>query len=360
MQSNYEPIKIPLSRKWKEARIRFLPFIVFGLVTLAVVFLWDFHISPTHFVGMAESDRSMVIAGRSGTVMALAAGRFDQIHEGDIIASIHPVDASVFKARLNVILAEVELIRSGLDPITDQQRNLLNYEGLRLDLMNARIDLATTRINRDRLRREMLRAENLYEKQLLSESEFDLIVTDFELADMEVLEKQNLISDMEERLQAIDSNLIARRPSGASDPIAAAIDIKERELNVLEAEMTPYDVRAPISGMISQLYKHNGDYAGEGEPLMTISADGTRFILGYIRQPLSRLPELGTMVEVRSRSRRVAYEGYITHIGNQMEPMHEAMLRPGQTIELALPVRILIDPDSDFVPGEMVDISLAR
>jgi len=358
LQNNFEPIKVPLSRKLRELRFRFLPVVVFAIVGIAVIYLWDYHVTPSSFHGMAESDRSVVMSPRPGTVLAISAERFDAIFEGDELARVYPVDPAVMSARLEVILAEVELIRTSLEPLADQQRNLLNYEGIRLDLMNARIELATSRINRDRLQRDLARADNLYEQNLISEAEYDLIRTEFAATDIGVTGNEKLISEMEERLQALASGLIPGDRGAADDPVRAAIDVKEKELNVLEAEMNPLIIRAPISGMISQMYKNNGDFTGEGEPIFTISAAGTRYVIGYVRQPVARLPEPGATVEVRSRSRRTAYEGQITHIGTQMEPIHESMLRPGQTVEYVLPVRISISPGSDLIPGELVDITV--
>lgn len=358
MQNNYEPIQVPLSRKLRELRFRFLPVIVFGMVTIAVVYLWDYHVTPSSFHGMAESERSTIMSPRPGTVLAISAERFDAILEGEELARLYPVDPSVMSARLDVILAEVELIRASLEPLADRQRNLLNYEGLRLDLMNARIELATNRINRDRLQRDLVRADNLFDQNLISEAEYDLIRTEFASNDIGVTEKEKLISEMEGRLQTLSAGLVPGTPGSAGDPVRAAIDVKEKELNVLEAEMNPLIIRAPISGMISQSYKNNGEFAAEGEPIFTISAAGARYVIGYVRQPVSRLPEPGATVEVRSRSRRTAYQGQITHVGTQMEPIHESMLRPGQTVEYVLPVRILISPDSDLIPGELVDITV--
>ncbi|MFU8858850.1 MAG: HlyD family secretion protein [Cyclonatronaceae bacterium] len=358
MQNNFEPIKIPVSRKLKELRFRFLPVVVFFLVGIAVFNLWDYHVTPSSFIGLAESERSLVMSPRPGTVLAISAVRFDPVVEGDEIARIYPVDPAVWNAQLEVIRAEVELIRTSLEPVTNRQRNLLNYEGLRLDLMNARIELATARISRDRLERDLVRADNLYDQNLISEAEYDLIRSAFVSIDLEVDEKGKLIGEMEERLQTLGAGLISGDGSAKDDPVRAAIDVKEKELNVIEAELSPLIIRAPISGMISQSYKNNGEFTGEGEPLFNISATGTRYVIGYVRQPVSRLPEPGAAVEVRPRSRRASYEGQITHIGTQMEPVHESMLRPGQTVEYALPVRIRINPDSDLIPGELVDITV--
>ncbi|MCA1801054.1 MAG: HlyD family efflux transporter periplasmic adaptor subunit [Rhodothermaceae bacterium] len=358
MQNNFEPIQVPLGRKLRELRFRYLPVIVFVIVTIAVISLWDYHVTPSSFQGMAESERSLVMSPRPGTVLEISAERFDAILEGEELARVYPVDPSVMSAHLDVILAEVELIRTSLEPLADRQRNLLNYEGRRLDLMNARIELATTRINRDRLQRDLDRADNLYDQNLISEAEYDLIRTEFASNDIGVTEKEKLISEMEERLQTLSTGLIPGTPGSAGDPVRAAINVKEKELNVLEAEMSPIIIRAPISGMISQMYKNNGEFAAEGEPIFTISASGARYVIGFVRQPVSRLPELGATVEVRSRSRRTAYQGQITHVGTQMEPIHESMLRPGQTVEYVLPVRILISPDSDLIPGELVDITV--
>ncbi len=356
MDHEHKPIPIPPARRWREFRIRYLPIVVFVAVAGTVALLWQEHVAPTQMVGLAVADQYDLRSPRDGVVQRMNKDRFDLVDADEVILALHPAHTERIQAQLDVILAEVQLIRAGLEPVTGQQRNRLNYEELRLDMMNARIQLAADRLQLDQLQRERDRSEQLFDRDLIAISEYDRLVTEHEVFKIRVEEGQEVLNDLAARLTHIAS--VWDEDASYDTALQAAITVKEKELRVLEADVAPILLTAPAGGIIAHILRRNGEYVAAGEPILHIQQQELGYIVGYLRQPLSRVPEQGAEVQIYSKARNTVYDGTITQIGFQLEPIHEALLRPGLNVEYALPVRIHIEPDTPILPGEVVDIRM--
>ncbi len=356
MTETHKPIPVPLDRRWREFRIRYLPIVVFVAVSGVVAFLWQEHVTPTQAVGMGVAEQYHLRSPRDGVVQALDKERFDLIEADEVVVALHPAHTERIQAQLEVIRAEVELIRAGLDPAVGQHRNRINYEELRLDMMNARIQLASDRLQRDFLQREVERKEHLYDQHLISAAEYDRLTTELATQKLRIQEGEIVLTDLGERLQELAKLWTHDDPYETA--IQAAISVKEKELLVLETELTPLRLAAPAGGIISEVLRKNGEFVTAGESILQIREQTLGYVVGYIRQPLTQIPELGAAVQVVSKSRNVAYDGMITQIGYQLEPIHEALLRPGMNVEYVLPIRIQVDAEAAILPGEILDIRL--
>lgn len=356
MTETNQPVPVPLNRRWREFRIRYLPIVVFVAVAGVVALLWQDHVTPTQAVGLAMADQYELRSPREGIVRTLSKARFDLVAADEVVLALHPAHAEQLQAQLEVIRAEILMIRTGLEPVIGQQRNQLNYEQLRIDMMNARIQLAADRLERDRLQREVERNQQLFDQNLLSAAEYDRLVTEVESFNLRIREGEELLTELADRLSRIAALWSDEDPYGTS--VQAAITVKEKELEVLEAELSPAPLTAPAGGIVSDVLRRNGEYVVAGEPLMQIRSETVGFVVGYIRQPLTRIPENGANVQIHSKSRNEIYEGVIAQVGFQLEPIHEALLRPGLTVEYALPIRVHVAPDTPILPGEIVDIRL--
>lgn len=356
MAEERKPIPVPPARRWREFRIRVLPVVVFLCVAGAVAMLWQTHVAPAHMTGLVVADVYELRSPRDGVVHQMNKDRFDPVSANETVLTLYPAHTERIQAELDVIRAEVELIRAGLDPVTGRQRAQLSYEELRLDMMNARIQLAADRLQRDHLRREQVRTEQLYDRHLLATAEYDRLITDLEIYDVKVREGEIVLAELAERLHRLAG--LWDDDASYETALQAAITVKEKELSVLETDLTPVPLTAPAGGIVAEIRRRNGEYVTTGEPILRIQQREPTYVVGYLRQPISRVPEHGTNVRVYSKSLNAEYEGVITRIGYQLEPIHEVLLRPGITVEYALPIRIHVDTDVPMLPGEIVDIRM--
>ena len=98
-----------------------------------------------------------------------------------------------------------------------------------------------------------------------------------------------------------------------------------------------------------------------GEPLVTISVPTSDRIIGYLRQPLGAVPTTNDTVTVRTRTvKHQIGSGQILRVGAQLERINPALTADPARIELGLPFLITLPPGFNLVPGEFVDLSIAK
>jgi hypothetical protein len=130
----------------------------------------------------------------------------------------------------------------------------------------------------------------------------------------------------------------------------------------LESLAKPSELRAPLDGFISVIYRRSGEKVVSGEPLMTICSTTAERIVGYVRQPFGVMPTTNDTVMVRTRAQPPRLgEGRILQIGAQMQmlPTNHVAL-DATRIESGLPILVSLPQELVVIPGELVDLSLKR
>ena len=349
------PVPVPPARRWQEFRIRYVPVLVFLAVAAIVAVLWQDHVAPAHISGFAVAAQHEIRSPQDGYVSGMQKWPLDVVADGEHLLTLQPANAAHLQAELTIIEAEIEALRAGLGPAIGPQRNLINYEELRLTWMQARIRLAEDRLTLAREQREFDRQTELFDHALISVSEYDATGTRRDIAAMRVDEQGALVESLEQRLQSL---MLPDGMETLSDSLTAAVQVKERELEAIEKRLAPVAIHSTVAGRIAQVYAEDGAYVRQGESLLRLHEPEVRYILGYIREPLRAIPEPGTEVGVLTINRRELVSGVVTQVGNQLEPIHEILRLTTTATEFGLPIRIQIPPDTPLWPGERVQIRL--
>ncbi|MFO8029913.1 MAG: hypothetical protein R6U28_08635 [Cyclonatronaceae bacterium] len=360
MSQYNEKIPVPPSLRWREIRVRLFPFLIFVLVAGLVVWLWKDRVEATNMIGHVVGKQALVGSTQSGSVADLTVSPFDSVQAGDAIARLVTTDPKVMEAELAVVLAEIELERLSRDPFVGQERNLLDYESMQVDLMENRARLGMARIRKQQARREFDRLKSMYERGLAAEELFERARSEYLALQEEVEVIEELVEGLQTRLDRFDLDAIAERWDD-QDPLAAALKVHQRTIERIEAEMMPVVLRAPITGQVAEVYKVNGEYVDQGDSIIRIYSSRPDYIVGYVRHPLFVEPEPGMQVLVRKqgRERREAVMEIAT-VGVQMETVEQfTSLFPNQPFETTgLPVRVRLNEELNLRPGEVVDMRL--
>lgn len=355
-----KPIPTPLYMQWRRIRFQLVPPLVFILVLGTIYYLWDQELTPTSMTGEVYGVVNDVSPSRSGILQELHVDIFDTVAKGDLIGRIQLQPDEVLAAAIGVLQAEIELTRlGGMDPILDQQRNLLNWQSMQQDWLSARARLASLTIRRQQAEREYTRYRQLAADNHVSASEADRLQSEFEALAAEEAETRTLVAALEQSLNS--SRLLDDGTEfDINKSLSATLHWQEMRLKQLEADLQPVELRAPISGVITLLSQKQGAYVSEGLPILTIRSEVAEHIVGYLRQPSSINPEAGATVEVITRGgRRHSALAQIIKVGPQYEALGPAFQRPYNTLEeRALPVLISMPPELALRPGEMVDLRL--
>ena len=359
------PIPIPTSQRWREFRIRVIPLLVFVGTLGAATLVWRQQVPAAALMGEVEPITANVSSPKSGVLAGLKISRLQPVKAGDPVAQIITTDPKVLQSSLAVILAEIQLMRVNLAPVLGEQRYALNYDRLRLDWMEQRVQLATVRTRLQLAENEFRRVEELYKGKVVSEKMYEEAQINKQRLETEVQERSHLIEEQEKNLGALQlrasvSSTLTNIDS-AQNVMQASINVQEEKIRLTEAELSPVILHVPIDGVVSSVLRRSGEAVMAGEPILTISTGSSDRIIAYMRQPLVTEPKIGMSVQICARSlQRQAAEARILQVGTQMEPIKHYLLpfSNGHAPEMGLPILVSLPPSLKLLPGEIVDLRL--
>lgn len=350
------PIPTPPGARWREFRLRMVPGVVFLVSLWGAFWLWLQQGSQGVFVGSAEARQATVSSPIPGVLRQLAVTPFQMVRQGDLVAVVAPLDA---RQQLSLLQMRLQLAARRNEP-TLSQRTAVDFERLRADVLNLKVEIARDRVNLNLAETELKRNQELFQQKLLSEDAYDLSLKNRDALRVEVVEKEKAYVELEAGLRHVESittqnaseSTLRGRPP---EDLSALQDMLASTTN-----WGPITLTAPISGMVSVIHRGAGENVSDGEAVVTIQATEAERIVGYLRQPLPFEPQVGQPVEVKSRDLRpkVALTA-IAQIGVRLEPITNAlaMTRPGLSLDLGLPIVLALPPGLIVRPGELFDLT---
>lgn len=360
-QVSPKTISIPAWKRWLEFRHRVLPTIMFVVVLCLVGLLWKSHLSSPSLIGQVQIMRLDIRTPSSGTITNLTVELYQKVRKGDIIAKLDPGDPlTSIGSQGQVLLAKKELLQ--LMNLTtaanafDIQRNVLDKERLRTELLQQKVNLASAEISLQNLENEWNRAKGLFDEKLLSESEYDRAEKAFLAAQAEVKARNELITDLGKTIQGIESLI-----DGSREIEEAKLEIDrttlQRSIAKLEQEWV---IRAPADGVITAIQKRSGEMVGSSDSIVTLTQSGTRSVIAFLPQG-SEIPiSEGQPLEIKTRTQFVRHcKGSVTKVGESYEPMPDQLsqLQLFKVGGIGIPILIELPDEFHCLPGELVHIT---
>jgi multidrug resistance efflux pump len=350
------PIPIPFRQRLRDLRVRLVPVVMFVSTVVFAGWLWRDTITPAAILGEVTSAQSTVTSPTVGLLQQLKVRRFDSVHQGDVIAEIHPEDA---RQALNVLQGEIGLFKAKTDADATQRsqdRMALDFEKLSLDLMTEKLALVIAQAKAKKTAMDLDVARGLVSDPTQSQRFLQEAQLAKEAADAELKERQTLVSTLAKRVDELST--VTTSASEVIASLTKTVDGFETRLRDIEKSQTAIPVRAPINGMVTTVLHRAGENVRRGDPLVIITSAQPESIVGYLRQPMSVEPTVGQPVEVRSRDRhRSQGTAYVTRVGVQFEPIVNLALQPGTTTPVVgLPVEISLPSGMKLRPGELVSL----
>jgi len=356
-------IPTPPLRRWRDFRLQAIPVIAFLICLGMVVFLWNKNLAPSTFVGEVQADTANVTSTQPGMLADLAVDQFDRVTKGQPLAKLIPTSPDTLLASLAAMKADSEVLRVRMRQ--DQQRNDLNYQQFRIDLLVQRIDLATARIRLQQAESEFQRVTMLFNEKIAPQGVAQDGITGYEVAlrdrdalQMEVEQRTRLVADAEQTLETLRPPDLPNKNPSINDAIDASISAHEEQLRRTEGPVT---LKAPMDGVVVRAYRHSGENVVAGEPLLTITSDRPERIIGFIRQPVGFEPKVGDSVEVRTRGYQSQVgQATIKKVGASMEAFTQPLRVRGfdASQERGLPVLLTLPGNLRVHSGELVDLFL--
>jgi multidrug resistance efflux pump len=360
------PIPTPLKQRLRPIRQQWAPVFVLLLVLVVIAFIWRSIARPMTFVGVVETVQTVVTSPDAGLITNIFVTPLQEVRAGDVVAEVITTDPRTVHSRLSVLRGRMQLTEMELDPILSRQRSALDYERLVMGCAQIKGELATAKVNLERAKSQFARDEKLFKDHLLSEELYDQSLTAKRVLEVEVAEKEKIVSMTEKSLERLAYMADTFVPGGENDPLKAALSLEEEKVKVFEAKMKPLELVAPIDGIVTILHKRAGEQILPGDALVTITSRRAERIVGYLPQAFPINPKIGMKVEVATRSpfslRRTKSTATIVGVSPHLESITNAIVRPswlqssvpvlGRVVSLSLPT------DLRLLPGQPLDITL--
>lgn len=377
--SDLPTIPTPANLRWREFRIRGLPVLVVVTTACACVLLWARHAAPMPIAGEVEAIRANVSSRINGTILRLDVTQFSTVRAGEAVAQVLITDPRVLESTLAVVRAEVELLRASADPVLNRERTQLDYERLRLNLIDQRALNAANRVRLQFADAEVERVSRLHRAgsmtNVASQTEYELIVRDRDALRVEIEERNRILDQIEGNLALLRSANATNALGADADTLRAAVDLQEQKLRLAEAELSPLTISSPIEGTVSVVYRRAGENVVAGEPIITVTAAVSDRIVAFMLPPLGTEPKVGMKVQVRSRTQRRAMAlTQITDVSPAMDLVPPTLLNPinnslssltgrssdagARMVQVGLPFAMSLPPGLGLRPGELVDLTL--
>ena len=173
-------------------------------------------------------------------------------------------------------------------------------------------------------------------------------------------EAERLRNEIKPLEQAAGGDAAAREAQLKS--LRTALAAREEEIAQLDLTLAKLEIPAPVSGTVFRVYFRPGQLVRAGDIIMEISADGSNYVVSYLReeqQYIKPRPQMAVTVSPRNDPRRLV-QGTVDTVGATLEPVPSRQLRDQKIPEWGLPVRLTIPPDANLRPGEMVNLAFKQ
>ena len=352
------PIPTPPGQRWREFRVRVMPLFVFVLALVAMVLVWSRYVEPVLIVGLVETNAVNVTTTQAGLLTTLAVNRFDEVTNGQVLGEVAPYDPQQLQAELAAIESDAYVVKSRME--LNELGNLNNTAQLRLNLYDQQtlLNIAKVKLGEAELVADRDRKLSTGGAPLVTQAQIDLDLAHLNSLKSEVADRTRQVDEWVKALDEmtpVRTNVYAQLERVVQDNIL-------RQQEQLRQLQKPIVLRAPINGKISSVLHRAGERVTAGSPVLMITTTEAQQIVAYVRQPINFRPKLGDVVTVRTRTiRRRASDAQVVKVGTQLEaisPFLQATDRP--RAELGLPIALTLPPELNLLPGEIVDIRLAK
>jgi multidrug resistance efflux pump len=354
--SRLKPIPIPLGRRWREFRRSVVPGVAFVAAAFAVALMWNRYVQPPTLQGLVEAVQSNVASPRAGVITQINVSRFQKVSQGDVMAVVVPNDP---RLPLALLQSEIDVLRARMEPRLAGQRNATGFQQLRLEWLLQKVRLASARVNLARAENELRRSQQLVAARVISEDLHDEAVKNEERIAVEVGLIENVVEELSVSLEGLKASEGSDVQGSVMDETVVALEAHEKKLRIAQESLGPILLKAPMDGVVQTVFKRSGETVQDGDLILALSGLESQRIIGYLRQPISRDPEVGMDVEVRTRAAPpVVLKGEILHVGNQYEEVDRSLAfpRPGGALDVGLPIAVTLPPGLPVRPGEVVDL----
>jgi HlyD family secretion protein len=287
-------------------------------------------------VEAAEADLGFQIPGR---IESIAVREGDAVDSSAVLASL---DRTELNARLEAAEASVAAARAALSEVQTGFRSEEIAQG------RAALSVADDRLAS--AKRDLERAERLFEGGAVSRQALDHQRTAFQMAEAEQ-------ESAAERLQILETGPRSERIAVQRAQLLGA----EAQVKQIEAALENALVRAPFAGTVSVKHREPGEIVQPGLPVLSVLNPDDRWVRIYVREDQVGRISVGQEVAVTADSYEDrTYRGRVIFIASEAEFTPRNVQTAAERVKLVYRVKVQIteDPSYDLKPGLAADVRI--
>jgi HlyD family secretion protein len=287
-------------------------------------------------VEAAEADLGFQIPGR---IESIAVREGDAVDSSAVLASL---DRTELNARLEAAEASVAAARAALSEVQTGFRSEEIAQG------RAALSVADDRLAS--AKRDLERAERLFEGGAVSRQALDHQRTAFQMAEAEQ-------ESATERLQILETGPRSERIAVQRAQLLGA----EAQVKQIEAALENALVRAPFAGTVSVKHREPGEIVQPGLPVLSVLNPDDRWVRIYVREDQVGRISVGQEVAVTADSYEDrTYRGRVIFIASEAEFTPRNVQTAAERVKLVYRVKVQIteDPSYDLKPGLAADVRI--
>ncbi|HET6494968.1 MAG TPA: HlyD family efflux transporter periplasmic adaptor subunit [Thermoleophilia bacterium] len=366
-------IPIPFRRRLQYLRARVLSLAIWAAAVALVAALWSERSVRVDTPGMVEARQAMVAPGQNGTLKSVTVDLFDQVTASQVVARL---DDSTLRAQLAVAESDVKRLEAkvratefqlkqeatmrDVDAFARTRTYAMRIERLRVDRLNLLIDLENSQVMLQGLAVSLDREKSLRQKNIVSDEEVDSVKYQHDALEKKIKATQAAITVIDGQIEEARAQEQGATPPAMTDdsfevalgPVREEVSVQLKRVEELKVARLALVLTAPLQGVVSYVYKREGETVMAGDPVLAIADPRSMRIINYVEQGKPVAPAEGMMVEVRRRTRPMQVaQARIVKVAPHVEPVPATLLANPRMPVFAL--RVLVDmPFSMLVPAD--------
>ncbi len=318
--------------------------VVGALVVALVLFLalrpgaGDGGLEASGTVEATEADLGFQLPGR---IAAIAVREGDPVTRGQFLARLDAAELDARKAAAESQLAGARAV------LAEMQAG-----GRPEEVAQGRAGVRAASQRMEDARRDLERANNLYEGGAISREALDKAKTAAEVAEAS-------LDQVREQLSAVETGPRPQRVEAQKAAVSAA----EAQVRQVEAQLANAEIRAPFDGVVTIRHREEGETVQPGLPVLTVMDPADRWVRIYIPEDRIGAVSLGQAARITSDSFEDRdYPGRVSFIAREAEFTPRNVQTKEERVKLVYAVRVEIagDPELQLKPGVPADVTLLR
>jgi len=288
--------------------------------------------------GNFEVDDAQLGFKTPGRVVERTVREGDRVNVGQPIARLDDAEqqAQLALRRAELAAAEAQLAE-------------LNAGSRPQEIAAAAATLRSAEADRDRVRLDFARQEELRKKQVISDRDFEAAQAQLKVADAKAAEAAERLKLIQEGPRRETIQQAAARAEQARAAVALAT-----------TQLENTRLTSPLAGVVLSHNIEPGEFVSAGTPVVTVAETAHLWVRAYVNQPDLGRVRHGQKVVVRTDSFPGRdFEGVVGFISSEAEFTPKTVQTPKERVKLVFRLKIdVANPKDELKPGMPADVIL--